>query len=102
MSPQFVAKGTDADEADAIIAAAALRYFAQQTTKTMFDLPDPIRLIARQEGWIFGVEPVYAELIAVSCFFREKFFLPALVPIQSGWRLDYKSPHLAFRAEDFI
>ena len=57
---QFVAKGTDADEADAIIAAAALRYFAQQTTKTMFDLPDPIRLIARQEGWIFGVEPVYA------------------------------------------
>jgi hypothetical protein len=56
----FVAKGTDADEADAIIAAAALRYFAQQTTKTMFELPDSIRLIARQEGWIFGIEPVFA------------------------------------------
>ena len=57
--PQFVAKGKDADEADAIIAAAALRYFAQQTTKTMFVLPDPIRIIARQEGWIFGVEPIH-------------------------------------------
>ena len=59
--PQFVAKGTDADEADAIIAAAALRYFAQQTAKTMFDLPDSIGLIACQEGWIFGVNPVGAE-----------------------------------------
>ena len=57
---EFVAKGKDADEADAIIAAAALRYFAQQTNKPAFDLPDPIRLIARQEGWIFGVEPIFA------------------------------------------
>ena len=57
----FVAKGTDADEADAIIAAAALRYFAQQTNKKMFDLPDSIRLSAQREGWIFGVEAIYAE-----------------------------------------
>ena len=61
VSTQFVAKGPDADEADAIIAAAALRYFAQQTTKKMFDLPDSIRLSAQREGWIFGVEPIYAE-----------------------------------------
>ncbi|MEC8109707.1 MAG: hypothetical protein VX106_04755 [Pseudomonadota bacterium] len=58
--PLFLAKGTDADEADAIIASAALRYFAQQTTKTAFDLPDPVGLIARQEGWIFGVDPIYS------------------------------------------
>ena len=57
---QFVAKGSDADESDAIIAAAALRCFAQKTTKTMFELPDPIGLIARQEGWIFGVDPICA------------------------------------------
>jgi hypothetical protein len=59
----FVAKGRDADEADAIIAAAALRYFAQQTTsegKTLFDLPDLLGKIARREGWIFGVESKYA------------------------------------------
>ena len=31
-SPRSLSPGTDADEADAIIAAAALRYFAQQTT----------------------------------------------------------------------
>jgi len=58
--PQFIAKGPDADEADAIIAAATLRYFAQQTTKTMFDLPDPVGIVARQEGWIFGVDPIHA------------------------------------------
>ena len=59
--PQFIAKGTDADEADAIIAAAALRYFAQQATKTMFCLPAPISVIARKEGWIFGVDPIHAQ-----------------------------------------
>ena len=57
---QFIAKGADADEADAIIAAAALRHFAQQTTNTMFDLPGPIGLVAGQEGWIFGVDSVHA------------------------------------------
>ena len=60
VDPQFVAKGADADEADAIIAAAALRYFARHpsvSSQTMFDLPDAIGLTARQEGWIFGVDP---------------------------------------------
>jgi hypothetical protein len=55
-----VAKGADADEADAIIAAAALRYFARRpsaSSQTVFDLPDAIGLTARQEGWIFGVDP---------------------------------------------
>ena len=58
--PQFTAKGSDADEADAIIAAAALRHFAAQTTGAIFDLPDPIDVSARQEGWIFGVDPIHA------------------------------------------
>ena len=39
VAAQFIAKGVDADEADAIIAAAALRYFAQCKSKTMFELP---------------------------------------------------------------
>ena len=61
VSPQFCAKGADADEADAIIAAAALRHYAQLKNKPMFYLPDPISVVARQEGWIFGVDPIYAQ-----------------------------------------
>ena len=61
VAAQFIAKGADADEADAIIAAAALRHFAQCTSKTMFDLPRSIELTARQEGWIFGVDPIHAQ-----------------------------------------
>ena len=60
--PQFIAKGADADEADAIIAAAALRYFTQQTIEKPFDLPDHISATARQEGWIFGVDPMHVQL----------------------------------------
>ena len=60
--PKFVAKGADADEADAIISAAALRHFAQQTNKTTFLLPEPMDLIAQKEGWIFGVDPIHAQL----------------------------------------
>ena len=60
VAAQFIAKGVDADEADAIIAAAALRYFAQCKSKTMFELPDSVALIARLEGWIFGVDPTHA------------------------------------------
>lgn len=60
VSPKFTANGSDADEADAIIAAAALRHFALQTTGAIFDLPDPIGSTARQEGWIFGVDPIHA------------------------------------------
>ena len=57
--PEFTAKGSDADEADAIIAAAALRHFAMQTHGAIFDLPDPLGVNARQEGWIFGVDPIH-------------------------------------------
>ena len=58
--PDFVAQGADADEADAIISAAALRYFSRQKTsqlQTMFDLSESIAVTARKEGWIFGVQP---------------------------------------------
>ena len=45
----FTPRGADADEADALISAAALRYFA--------DCPDSWRAppAAAKEGWIFGV-----------------------------------------------
>ena len=34
---------------------------AQRTSKTMFDLPSSIELTARQEGWIFGVDPIHVQ-----------------------------------------
>lgn len=52
VAPNFVPAGKDADEADAIISAAALRYFAANGG---FDLPQTIRSKACCEGWIFGV-----------------------------------------------
>ena len=48
----FTPMGSDADEADAIIATAALRYFSNASG---FDIPDAGMAIARNEGWIFGV-----------------------------------------------
>jgi len=48
----FRSMGHDADEADAIIAAAALRHFG---TVSSFDLCVDIKVAAQQEGWIFGV-----------------------------------------------
>ena len=48
----FTPMGNDADEADAIIAAAALRYFSNASG---FTLPASSLAIARREGWIFGV-----------------------------------------------
>lgn len=48
----FIANGNDADEADAIIAAAALRFFAKNSG---FELPQSLAMAARYEGWIFGV-----------------------------------------------
>ena len=48
----FRAMGHDADEADAIIAAAALRHFS---TASSFRLSDDIKVAAQQEGWIYGV-----------------------------------------------
>ncbi len=60
----FAAKGFDADEADAIISAATLRYFAQQTTspdQVMFDIPESLNEAMSIEGWIFGVDPKYAQ-----------------------------------------
>ena len=47
----FTPMGNDADEADAIIAAAALRYFS---IASGFTLPAASMAIARREGWIFG------------------------------------------------
>ena len=48
----FTPMGNDADEADAIIAAAALRHFS---IASGFTLPAASMAIARREGWIFGV-----------------------------------------------
>ena len=48
----FRAMGHDADEADAIIAAAALRHFS---TASSFRLSANIKVAAQQEGWIYGV-----------------------------------------------
>lgn len=48
----FRAMGHDADEADAIIAAAALRHFS---TASNFCLSPDINVVAQQEGWIYGV-----------------------------------------------
>ena len=48
----FRAMGHDADEADAIIAAAALRHFS---TASSFRLAADIKFVAQQEGWIYGV-----------------------------------------------
>jgi len=48
----FAPRGSDADEADAIISAAALRWFAGQVG--CWDAGDA----APVEGWIFGVPPV--------------------------------------------
>ena len=52
VADDFIAKGHDADEADAIIAAAALRFFARNLG---FDVPLSVAMAARYEGWIFGV-----------------------------------------------
>jgi hypothetical protein len=48
----FRVMGHDADEADAIIAAAALRHFS---TASSFRLSADIKCAAQQEGWIYGV-----------------------------------------------
>jgi len=52
VGPEFVPRGSDADEADAIISAAALRWFAAQPGS--WDAPAAAAL----EGWIFGVPAV--------------------------------------------
>ena len=52
VKPSFIPMGNDADEADAIIAAAALRYFSMVSG---FTLPAACMAIACREGWIFGV-----------------------------------------------
>ena len=57
VAADFVAAGHDADEADALISAAALRHFASNGG---FDLAPAIQRAAQQEGWIFGVPPVPA------------------------------------------
>lgn len=49
----FVPLGKDADEADAMISAAALRHFAQRNG--CWDVPVEHRPAILSEGWIFGV-----------------------------------------------
>ncbi len=50
----FQLRGRDADEADAMISAAALRYFSQMPECWL--LPDAEKQAANIEGWIFGVD----------------------------------------------
>ena len=50
VSDDFSAEGPDADDADALISAAALRFLSKD--EHYWDVP----LIARREGWIFGVK----------------------------------------------
>lgn len=50
VADDFNAEGPDADDADALISAAALRFLSQN--KDYLDVP----FIARREGWIFGVK----------------------------------------------
>jgi hypothetical protein len=52
VSQEYAPRGADADEADAIISAAALRYFAGRPRG--WQAPRE----AAREGWIFGVPPV--------------------------------------------
>ena len=52
VSRNYTPMGKDADESDAIISAAALRYFSKGRA---FDLPAAAQAIASFEGWIFGV-----------------------------------------------
>lgn len=49
VTADFVPSGQDADEADAMIAAAALRFYAPDWA--MWQVPEAARI----EGWIFGV-----------------------------------------------
>ena len=50
VADDFNAQGPDADDADALISAAALRFLSQESI--YWDVPP----IARREGWIFGVK----------------------------------------------
>ena len=53
VSNDFQVRGSDADEADALISAAALRHFA--SISESWSLPFAVEQAARTEGWIFGV-----------------------------------------------
>ena len=53
VSQDFQPHGSDADEADAIISAAALRYFVRN--RDCWSVPAAASQAARSEGWIFGV-----------------------------------------------
>lgn len=50
VSDDFIAAGPDNDDADALISAAALRFFARQPA--FWQVPER----ASREGWIFGLE----------------------------------------------
>ena len=51
--PDFNPLGSDADEADAMISAAAMRYFVKNAG--CWSIPAEAEHAARSEGWIFGV-----------------------------------------------
>ena len=63
VAANFSPVGQDADEADAIIAAAALRYFARHGE---MNLPLTVEDAAHREGWIFGVPAPNAEEITTA------------------------------------
>jgi len=62
----FTPRGGDADEADAMIAAAALRFFAAKPG--CWCVPPDMADAARQEGWIFGVGMLRAQRKGGGCF----------------------------------
>ncbi|MDB2325224.1 hypothetical protein N9W44_06675 [Alphaproteobacteria bacterium] len=56
--PDFNPQGSDADEADAMISAAAMRYLLQNSnghSLACFAVPPEGICAAKSEGWIFGV-----------------------------------------------
>ena len=69
--------GNDADEADAIIAAAALRYFS---IASGFTLPAASMAIARCEGWIL----VFLVMFLVKDFLASLCSLAVLQTILFG------------------
>ncbi|MGC6411806.1 MAG: hypothetical protein ACON4F_03125 [Candidatus Puniceispirillaceae bacterium] len=56
MPPDFIPKGPDLDEADALISAAALRFLARDAAVWQAADQPETRQAARHEGWIFGVK----------------------------------------------
>ncbi len=56
----------------------------------MFYLPDPISAVALQEGWIFGVDPIYAQSPWV-ILLHTKIFIGALCFAILTWSFGFVS-----------